>query len=165
MKKHDVLLEFSRTLDVARVSKLGSVEKLKADAGECAALARRLKVPTILGLTAELHAKPWRGGGLKVTGHVTVDVEQISVVSLEQFRQTLRFQVERYFSNSLPQVVNDEEEIDPISNGFIDLGEIVAETVGLELDLYPRKSGEEFGEMEIEAVKVPNPFAALKIVK
>ena len=165
MKQIEPSPEFSRPLDVARVPKLGSVEKLSADSSECADLAKRLKIPVIHSLAAELKAKPWRGGGLKVTGQVHLDLEQESVVSLEQFRNNLHFEVERYFLHNVPQDASDDEDIDQIANGFIDLGEVVAETIALELDLYPRKPGETFGEREIEPIKTPNPFAALKIVK
>ena len=34
--------------------------------------------------------------------------------------------------------------IDPIENGLIDLGEVVVETLALEIDPYPRKDGELF---------------------
>ncbi len=165
MKHNDPIPEFSRPLDVARVPKLGSIDKLSAERQECVALAKRLKVPVIHSLTAEIRTKPWRGGGLKVSGSVHLDVEQVSVVSLEQFRQSLRFEVERYFLHIIPEDASDDEDIDPIVGGFIDLGEVVTETVALDLDLYPRKPGEEFGEMELQPKKVPNPFAALKVVK
>ncbi len=165
MKQNEPTAEFSRPLDVARVPKLGSVEKLFADSRECADLAKRLKIPVIHSLSAELKAKPWRGGGLKVTGQVQIAFEQLSVVSLEQFKQNLRFDVDRYFLHNVPQDAIDDEDFDPIINGFVDLGEVVAETIALELDLYPRKPGEAFGEMEIQPDKTSNPFAALKIVK
>ena len=40
----------------------------------------------------------------------------------------------------------DEDDADPIENGWIDLGEVVAETLALDLDPYPRKPGEAFAE-------------------
>ena len=159
------VLEFSRPLEVARVPRLGATEKIIADANELVLLANRLKVPVIHSLSAELRAKPWRGGGLKITGEVRLDVEQLSVISLEQFRDTKTIEVERYFLAKIPQDATEEEEIDPILNGIVDLGELVAETLALELDLYPRKPGEEFGEKEIPPVEKLNPFAVLKLVK
>jgi uncharacterized metal-binding protein YceD (DUF177 family) len=136
-------LEFSRPLLVARVPAGGSYEKLKADAKECERLAKRLDVKAIHALTAELKVRPWRGRGLQLGGFAKVDIEQISVVSLEEFRQSLTIEVERYF---LPRAPNPDEEldVDVIENDVIDLGEVVAETLALELDPYPRKPGEEF---------------------
>jgi uncharacterized metal-binding protein YceD (DUF177 family) len=143
-KRHlEPRVEFPRPLLVARVPKLGSYEKLKADAKECERLAKRFGVPAIHDVKAELKVRPWRGGGFKVEGKAVVDLEQTSVISLEDFRQSLEFEVERYF---LPYVGEPDEEldIDTIDNGEIDLGEVVAETIALELDPYPRKPGEEF---------------------
>ncbi len=136
-------LEFSRPLIVGRVPAGGSHEKLKADAKECERLAKRLGVVAIHSLTAELKARPWRGGGLKVVGPATVDIEQTSVISLEDFRQKLTFEVERYFLSRAPDP-DDELDIDLIESEVVDLGEVVAESLALELDPYPRKPGEEF---------------------
>jgi uncharacterized metal-binding protein YceD (DUF177 family) len=159
--------EFHRPLEMARVPNLGSHEKLSADAKECALLAKRLMLPAIHKLSAHLKAKPWRGGGLKVTGELIVDLDQESVVSLESFRSVLTLPVERYFLNVPPSAeLGADEDIDPIENGIVDLGEIVAETLALELDPYPRKPGEVFEsklEADTEPPKKPNPFNVLKI--
>ena len=160
--------EFSRPLEVARVPKLGSHEKIAADEGECKALAKRLMVPLIHACSAHLQTKPWRGGGLKVSGEITIDLTQESVISLEEFRVTERFPVERYFlSGHVPDAHEEELEIDPIEHGVIDLGELVAETIALELDPYPRKPGEVFEavimDTEPEEEKKPNPFNVLKM--
>jgi uncharacterized metal-binding protein YceD (DUF177 family) len=161
-------VEFSRSLDVARVPKLGSHEKLAADTKECAALAKRLRVPQVHSLTAHLLVKPWRGGGLKVTGELKASLDQESVVSLEQFRSDVTFQVERYFlENPTGADFEADEDIDAIQGGFIDLGEVVAETLALELDAYPRKPNEVFQSAEpqdaFDEPKKPNPFNVLKM--
>ena len=108
--------------------------------------------------------KPWRGGGFKVKGEVKADITQVSVVSLEEFRSEVTFDVERYF---LPHVnAESDEEIDAISDGIIDIGEVVAETLGIELDPYPRKPGESFQSGPDAAEERPtakiSPFAILK---
>jgi uncharacterized metal-binding protein YceD (DUF177 family) len=140
-------IEFSRPLLLARVPGGGSHEKLKADAKECERLTKRLQVKAVHDVKAELKVRPWRGGGFKVAGTAIVDIEQTSVISLEDFRQTFEIEIERYF---LPRAPNPDEEldIDMIDNGVIDLGEVVSETLALELDPYPRKPGEEFAQTE-----------------
>lgn len=156
--------EFHRPIEVARVSPQGSRESIKADASECAALAARLQLPAVHAVGAELLVKPWRGGGLKVTGTVVADIEQVSVISLEAFRGTVRFAVERYFLQG--GSVSEDEDIDVIEGGVIDLGEVAAETLGLELDPYPRKPGEQFesgaGDGPASPAKA-SPFAVLKV--
>lgn len=167
-RTHLPSVEFSRPLDVARVPKLGSHEKLSADARECAALAKRLSVPAIHTLTAELKVKPWRGGGWKVTGELKADLDQESVISLENFRSTVVFAIDRYFLNAPAGAdLEADEDIDQIINGAIDLGEVVAETLALELDPYPRKVGEVFASDTVEKIDEipdkPNPFNVLRM--
>jgi Large ribosomal RNA subunit accumulation protein YceD len=162
-----LLPEFSRTFEVVKLSNTGSHQKLVATNIECAALAKRMQISAILSLTATLHAKPWRGGGVKVSGQLKADLEQVSVISLESFREIVSYDVDRYF---MPRVKFDasEEElvIDPIEGGIIDLGEVVAETLALELDPYPRKPGEAFAETIEDFPDVPaNPFAGLGLVE
>ncbi|MBG1231792.1 YceD family protein [Aestuariivirga litoralis] len=137
-------VEFSRPLIVDRVPRKGSHEVFEADETERTRLATRFALPQLHKLSARLLAMPWRGGGLKVTGTVEADVTRVSVVSLEEFRQTTSFQVERFFltANKIDESI--EDDADPIVNGEVDLGEIVSEALGLELDPYPRKPGEVF---------------------
>ena len=154
MKNRPSHFEFSRPLQVDRVPKLGSTEKLSAEPAELQALAKRFKIPV-------LHS----GGGMKLEGHITADLEQVSVISLEAFRETVSVPLARYFLPHGAVVDNQQEDdADPIDNGWIDLGEVVAETLALDLDPYPRKPGEAFpGHVEDDAAeaKAPSPFAVL----
>ena len=157
--------EFSRPLQTDRVPKAGSVEKLHAEPRELVALARRMKIPAIHALSAEIRATPWRGGGIKLEGHLTADIEQVSVISLEAFRETVSIPVSRYFLPPGAVVENEgEDDADPIQGGIVDLGEVVAETLALDLEPYPRKPGEAFAEhVEDDAApgENPSPFAVL----
>jgi uncharacterized metal-binding protein YceD (DUF177 family) len=165
MKNRPPHFEFSRPLQVDRVPKLGSTEKLSAEPAELQALAKRFKIPVLHSLSAEIRATPWRGGGMKLEGHVTADLEQVSVISLEAFRETVSVPLARYFLPHGAVVDNQQEDdADPIDNGWIDLGEVVAETLALDLDPYPRKPGEAFpGHVEDDGAeaKAPSPFAVL----
>ena len=165
MKHHSPAPEFSRPLQTDRVPKAGSVEKLAAEPEELKALARRMKLPALHSLNAEIRATPWRGGGMKLEGHLTADIEQVSVISLETFREKVSIPIARYFLPPGAVVENEEEDdADPIENGWIDLGEVTAETLALDLDPYPRKPGEAFAE-HIEDAGEPqereSPFAVL----
>jgi uncharacterized metal-binding protein YceD (DUF177 family) len=111
---------------------------------------------------------PWRGGGLKIEGRVLADLDQVSVVSLETFRHQVSYEVLRYLLPPGAAPTNEEADADPILHGEVDLGEIVAETLALELDAYPRKPGESFGdhlESGDEPAKEASPFAALSNLK
>ena len=165
MKNRTPSFEFSRPLQVDRVPKLGSTEKLAAEPEELKALARRLKIPALHALSAEIRATPWRGGGMKLEGHITADLEQVSVISLEPYRETVSVPLARYFLPHGAVVDNEQEDdADPIENGWIDLGEVVTETLALDLDPYPRRPGEAFpGHVEDDGAtaKAASPFAIL----
>jgi uncharacterized metal-binding protein YceD (DUF177 family) len=160
--------EFPRPVRVDRIPKMGSYEKIATEPKECTALAKRLGLVAVHSIKAEIRATPWRGGGIKLSGSVNADIEQTSVVSLEAFRSIETFEVERYYLSEGSTLPGDEtdEDIDVIHNGEIDLGEVAVETIGLELDPYPRKPGEEFSGFGAEEEAVPpvkiSPFAALK---
>ncbi len=159
--------EFSRPLQTDRVPRAGSTEKLKADPPELKALAKRMGLPAIHALAAEIRATPWRGGGIKLEGHLTADIEQVSVISLEAFRETVSVPISRYFlppNAIVKETEGEDDDADPIENGYIDLGEVTAETLALDLDPYPRKPGEAFAEhieSEPGPVEKESPFAVL----
>lgn len=160
-------IEFSRPLKVDRVPRTGSFEVIRAEPDECLAMAERLGIPAVHSLSARLKASPWRGGGLKVEGSLSADLEQVSIVSLEPFRHQVEIPVLRYF---LPGgAAGDEElDVDVIESGHIDLGEVVGETLALELDPYPRRPGEAFaedGEGDDDPAGTPSPFAGLARLK
>lgn len=161
-----VVYEFSRPLQVDRVPALGCHERLAADEKECAALAKRFDLPSIHSLGGMLKVVPWRGGGLKVTGTLNARVDQVSVISLETFTSDLEFAIERYFLSPRAGQPAAEEDVDVIENGSVDLGEILAESMALELDPYPRREGEVFNDIEElpESAKV-SPFTSLSKLK
>jgi uncharacterized metal-binding protein YceD (DUF177 family) len=166
-KYHTPKPEFSHPIIVDRVPRKGSHEVFAADVAECNALAKRFDLPAIYAIKAHLVATPWRGGGLRVNGSFEVDLEQISVVSLEIFRATKKFELERFYLPPKASIDGVEEDADTIENGEVDLGELVAETVGLELDPYPRKPGEDYADPVVMAnaaeteSKPVSPFAKL----
>lgn len=158
--------EFSRPLAVDRVPQGGSTETIAAEPSECQALAERLGLPAVHALAAVLDVTPWRGGGFKIAGTLSADLDRISVVSLETFRSQLRFPVLRFFLPAGATVAHDEADTDPIVHGEVDLGELVAETLAVELDPYPRRPGEVFeSEEENAAAASASPFAALSRLK
>ncbi len=161
-----VVYEFSRPLQVDRVPNLGSHERLAADEKECAALAKRFDLPKIHSLGGLLKVVPWRGGGLKITGTLNASVDQVSVISLETFTSDLKFAIERYFLSPRAGQPSAEEDVDIIENGSVDLGEILAESMALELDPNPRMEGEVFNDIEEHPASAKvSPFTGLSKLK
>jgi hypothetical protein len=153
--------EFSRPLPADRVPREGSTEIIRAEPKELAALAKRLDVPALHSLSAVLRAEPWRGGGLKVTGKFTADLEQICVVSLDPFRETLKGPVDRVYLPEAAASASEEEDTDHLIAGIADIGELVAETLVLSLDPYPRKPGAAFTGAEFGEETPPSSFSDL----
>ncbi len=94
------------------------------------------------------------------------DLDQISVVSGTTFRARVSAPVERFFVPSGIAFDAGEADVDELSEGLVDMGEVVAETLLLAIDPYPRLEGERFGEIELSPVAdkgaAASPFARLK---
>jgi uncharacterized metal-binding protein YceD (DUF177 family) len=157
--------EFSRPLQVDRIPAGGSEEAIFADPVERDALAARLDLPAVYEVSARFKAEPWRGGGVRLEGRIIAEFDQLSVVSLEAFRQRLELPVLRYFLPAGAAAPEADDDIDVIEGGSIDLGEIAAETIALELDPYPRKPGETFESAGDGSSSETSPFAALPKLK
>jgi uncharacterized metal-binding protein YceD (DUF177 family) len=151
----------------------GCDERVESTPEEREALARRLDLPALDALTALLRIEPARGKGLRVHGAVDARLTQTCVVTLEDFVSDLHVLVERFyvpeseFRND-PEEAEDED-VDLIRNGEIDLGELVSESLALAIDPYPRKPGVTFAGVSAEDTPEPGdrtrPFAGLARLK
>jgi Large ribosomal RNA subunit accumulation protein YceD len=167
--------EFSRLIPVDRIPPEGAREHIVATEQERGALAERFGLLAVRELSARLQLEPWRRGGIKISGRWDARVKQTCVVTLEPFEEILREDITRYFAGQNapgPAAVThsveslEEDEPDLISGGSIDLGELVAESLGLALDPYPRKPGAEFSSSALdEKNPAHSPFAVLKPLK
>jgi hypothetical protein len=88
------------------------------------------------------------------------DLDRESVVSLQSFSTTQVIDIDRYF---LPPgaTAGEEDDADPIEAGAVDLGEVAAETLALDLDPYPRQPGEHFDAPHDRLPESSSPFANL----
>ena len=168
--------EFSRLIPVDRVPEAGLEERIEADDKERAALARRFDLPEIRKFAGDFHIRPLQRGRIQVEGTVTADVVQRCVITLDPFPVELVFPLARFFiaegarHDHVEELEGDEPDI--VNGGAIDLGELAAEELALNLDPYPRKPGAELaaelGGVQPENVQrtTDSPFAALrKLVK
>jgi uncharacterized metal-binding protein YceD (DUF177 family) len=172
--------EFFRPLHVEKVG-LGTVhESLQARPTEREALAKRFGLIAIKRLQAELDIEQTHAGKmLAVTGSFSADVVQQCVVTLEPLESTVGNTIDALFAPAklldrgagAPNIdAGEEDDPEPYVNGQIDLGELVAQHLGLALDPYPRKPGLEPLEREFTApANDPggrsSPFAVLKSLK
>ena len=155
--------ELSRVIEVSRIPVTGSAERIIADSTERALVARRLGLPAVSSLTADLMLTRWHGEGVKVAGRFDAEVEQVCVVTLDPFPATVSDTIERYFLPNA-RAAEPEADIDSFADGVIELGEVVVESLSLALDPYPRKPGAEFhgaGDGPGSAEPASSPFAVL----
>ena len=112
---------------------------------------------------------------LEVKGIVDADVEQVSVISLESFVKKYHNEFSLKFDTKMtPKDLKeidfeyDDELLDILDNGQVDIASIAMEHLALVLDDFPRKDGEEFSfvsEFDEETTEANNPFAVLKKIK
>ncbi len=176
-------IEFSRPLAIQDISEQQPLNKsIKADQEEQEALAERFDLIEMSGLTAELTLKREMAGHMvRVDGHFKVDVVQKCVVTLEPVPDSLDAKFEAFFTDIKPPTsIVDEVEMkseidDPefVQDGVIDLGELVAQYIALELDPYPRKgdvhhdlTDDDLPPEQVEKKgKTHRPFEVLKDLK
>ena len=148
--------------------------RLEPDPAERARIAKDLGLVSLPALAANLTLKPWMDG-VEITGRFEAVVEQVCAVSLDNFEQPLRGQIEvRAVPADSPQAPDptggevdyDPEAPDPpdvLESDAIDLAGYVVEHLALEIDPFARKPGVEF---DYEPPPEPDsPFAVLKKLK
>ncbi len=153
--------EMSRPYPTTRIG-AGAVFVVDAKPAECQALARRMGLEAILGLSCRFDLRRGERDTVSATGSLQAKVRQICVVSLEPFEAevaeefAIRFVPEGQESDEL-----DLESADEVTygGGVLDLGEAAAEQLALALDPFPRKPGAELAEVALgdEA----SPFSGL----
>lgn len=168
--------EFSRPVLVDTIPTRGMDMEIEADAAECAALAERFAINKVTQLRAKAHLRALAGGSLfKVEGRLQAVVEQTCVVTLEPVEQVIDesfmiiFGAEQESDTvELDLSMDDEDPPEPLLDGAVDLGEVVAEHLALALDPFPRKPGAQLPEVKEEAPikeEKVSPFAALSAFK
>lgn len=165
--------ELSRPVRVEKISPNGVEETIVASPREREALAKRFDLVEVKSLEAKLRVTPKHAGlDFAVTGNVAADVVQRCVASLEPLSTHIDQAIDTHFAASADAGHGnaerdlDEEDMEPIEGGIIDLGELTAQHLGLGLNPYPRKADVPPVEVEFSKSAAPvNPFAKLVVVK
>lgn len=146
-KNQDIGPEFSRLIDIEGATAAPAVFPLEANAAERAALARRFALPSIESLSAQIHLQRIHGGtALRLTGHIVADLTQTCVVSLEPVQNRVDDEFTILFAADAPAdaIADDPEReetwAEPLPQGGLDIGEVVAQHLFLALDPYPRRA-------------------------
>ena len=141
-------LPLSRLVRVDPLPRDGLDVTVEASAEERAKLAAFNDLVSLDALKAVFQLHPLAKGKVRVVGRLHADVVQSCVVTLEPVPAHVDAPISVDFAPEIPDQEEVGEEDDdlpePIVNGMIDLGQIAAEFLTLNLDPYPRKQGATF---------------------
>ena len=143
--------EFSRPIAVeSLIPGRDRKETLEASEAECAALAKRFDLRSLPELKAKVTVLRIADGNIiQVSGDIQAEVVQCCVVSLQDVPSEVNAHFNAYFTESGKEFEPEEdfdielgEDLpDVMQDGLLDLGELVAQHLSLELDPYPRAPG------------------------
>lgn len=163
--------EFSRLIAIEGITPDKTrAEEIEATEEECAALAQRFDLRGLSGLKARLGIRRVAGGEVvQITGSFEAEVVQACVVSLRDVYGQVNGKVDSFFTEnkSLADAEDDDDAPEIAVGGQIDLGEVVAQHLSLELNPYPRAPGVSLAAQMTEAgVELKNsPFQVLEGAK
>ena len=102
-----------------------------------------------------------------IRGRLTADVVQSCVVTGKPLPESVDFTLEERYVRLVDDIRSVEVDLDgvePLKNGFIDLGEMVIQSLALAVTAWPRATdAAEYTERE--PVKSDHPFAGLAAIK
>ncbi len=174
--------ETSSLLDVVvRLEKLpvdGARLKISPTPEQLQKLAKILKVNSVEAFAAKLHVfkqKP----GIGVSGHLQAKIIQPCIITLAPVSQKIDLQLQTSFvpkAKKRPEPASQESEIyvdlqassivDEYEGNELDLEPFILESLGLEIDLYPRAKGAVMSDkLAGDDPSDLSPFSALKGLK
>jgi uncharacterized metal-binding protein YceD (DUF177 family) len=151
------------------------VVRVEANAAERAALAERFALQAVPRLRAVARLRRVEGG-VRAALDIDAEVVQTCVVTLDPLPAAIRQSVELAFAEGAEATAGEvfvdlagEDPPEPLVGRTIDLGEVVAEHLGLALDPYPRRPGAIFAGLDEGPWAADEgeagPFAALRLLK
>ncbi|MBQ3696061.1 MAG: DUF177 domain-containing protein [Alphaproteobacteria bacterium] len=152
----------NRILFLGEIGPNGWKEDFVATPAQCAKIAERFEIPAVKSLQAHV-AAAIDGDLIRVFGHIKADLERTCVVSLDLCKEVLDTDFEALFAENI-EVIKDGEmtdDVEPVDRGRLDIFEIIAEQVGLNMNPFPHKVDISGDYIEEKGTK-NRPFANLK---
>jgi uncharacterized metal-binding protein YceD (DUF177 family) len=160
--------ELSRMVDTSHWQ--GQALKIRVEAAESERrrLAARFDLQDIVSLQGEASLERMDDDDrFRLRGRLVADVVQSCVVTLEPIRAQVNESFERRFSADADIAADGfvdlegDDPPDPLIGGKIDVGEVLAEELGLALDPYPRLPGASL-DTAMAGEPLPGPFERLR---
>jgi Large ribosomal RNA subunit accumulation protein YceD len=175
---------------VENVPPAGRTVKMRAEPQHMQGIAKRLDVPSVNFVEAELHLSLQNAGHiLYITGHIKAEIVQECVVTLKPLTSIVEDSFEAWYADhdkavsfnrakhqlkaleeadEVP-ILEEQDDPEPLIDSQVDLGEVVIQFLSLAVNPYPRDGSlEESEEPDVKVISEkssilrPNPFAALK---
>ena len=168
--------EFSRIVDLERLAKGTTEDRIEATAAERGLVKERLDLLALEQLCAKCRISQGLAGLIRVDCDWRADLSQACVVTLAPIEQSLsgRFHA-LYQSHGGDAAAKDEILVDPEADdppealpaGGIDLGELVVQELAVALDPYPRAEGAEVPSRyrPDDFEEATGAFEALRVLK
>lgn len=187
-KKQDITApEWSHFVEAEKIGTVPMKMTISPNADERKRLAKRMGLGDLRSLESDLVMSRDSGSNvIFVSGQIRAGVTQNSVVSGKAVKNDIIDSFEAWYADPEQAVsfakakqerltrdgqadmpfLDESEDPEPVVDGKIDAGELVAQYLSLAIDPYPRLEGEEYaveGEVKAQAeAPYENPFAALK---
>ena len=161
-------MSLSTVIDVDSLPFSGpQICKIDCDESECAALAARFGFAAVARLSARLKVKRAGPGHWNVTGKLQAEVTQLCGVTGEPVPESVDFTIEERYCRASEEGTDIDVSLDgfePLVDGAIDLGEVVAQTLAISVNPWPRSVDAPHSFVVGESEK-EHPFAGLAALK
>ncbi|MBX9786333.1 MAG: DUF177 domain-containing protein [Alphaproteobacteria bacterium] len=130
------MLSLTTTINIDTLTRDPFDISLKATAEERATIQKRLSVISIENIEAKLHLR--RKGLIFLKGMIQADITVECVRTLVAFQQHLKIKVNETFLAPAEDTETPlPEEVEPLEEEILNIGEIVIQLISLNLDPYP----------------------------
>lgn len=169
--------EFSHLLKVETLGEVAKRIRLDAADAERSALAMRFDLVSVESLTGDLIVERIKGGDLvRVRGRMAAEITQPCAVTGSPIATKIEESVDERFAptveieDDVEVTLDAEDPPEPFVDGEIDLGEIIAQYLGVGIDPYLKAPRAEIPQQyQPEEDDIPearkNPFEVLSTLK
>jgi uncharacterized metal-binding protein YceD (DUF177 family) len=135
--------EFSRRIEIAGITAAPAEFRIAAKQHERAALAARLGLVALAEFSAIVTLRRVPRRLYELSARLTARVTQECVVTLDPFETVISddFVLAYGAAEDVDDLTDDDNDIEPLTDGIIDIGEAVAQQLSLVLDPYPHRPG------------------------
>ena len=155
---------FSRLVDVDDITSDPRDYRLAANADQCAAIAKRLRVEGAEKFEGAVTL--WREGqDVLLKGEVAARLARTCVVSLNPMTEDISEHFRLRFMRDLPENFEDEpedEDFEQLPNDVIDIGDVLMQQAVLAMSPHPRLPNAEAPQRGNDDRQKLSPFSVLK---